>query len=46
MWVQMQVKMVDLRVGVYGSFLQIASIFSVMEGYQWRVMKGEVVLEM
>ena len=39
-------KLVDLGVGVYRSSLQIVSIFSVMEDHhQWRVKKGEMMLE-
>lgn len=38
-------QLVDLGVGVYRSSLPIVSIYSVMEGHQWRVKKGEMMLE-
>lgn len=38
-------RLVGLGMGVNGSFLQIASKLSMMKCFQWRVMKGEVMLE-
>lgn len=35
-------QLADSRVAVHGRSPQIASIFSMMEVYQWRVMKEEV----
>ena len=37
--------LVDLGTGVYGNSLQIASTLPVMGSYQYRVMKGKVMLE-
>lgn len=37
--------LVDLGMALYGGSLQIASMLSMMGGYQYRVMNGEVTLE-
>lgn len=38
-------ELIDLGTALYGGSLQIASMLSMMGGYQYRVMNGEVMLE-